>query len=299
MLRGSGQIEWDDAGIASTGRFSTEALDFAAAFGPVSGASGVIEFTDLLNLVTAPDQTLRVVAINPGIEVNDGVLRYALEPGNILAVKEGRWPFMDGSLRLRPVDIELGEDHAVRYVLDIDGIDAARFVQRLELGNLAATGKFDGQLPLIFDKDGGRIESGRLTSREPGGNVSYVGELTYKDLSPMANFAFDALRSIDFRHMAIQLEGPLDGEVVTRVTFDGISQGEEASSNFVTRRIAKLPIRFRLNIRAPFIQLMTSMRSLYDPEYVLDPRVLGITGKAAELTRPKSNVQPLESEIAP
>jgi hypothetical protein len=292
-LRGAGRIDWNEAGVTSNGRFGTDKLDFAAAFGPVTGTSGTIEFTDLLGLVTAPDQTLKVAAINPGIEVNDGLLTYALLPGQILSVKGGRWPFFDGTLRLQPVDIEIGTDHTVRYVLEIEGIDAARFVQRLELGNLAASGTFDGSLPLIFDKDGGRIEEGRLVSRPPGGNVSYVGELTYKDLSPMANYAFDALRSVDYRQMAIQLDGPLDGEIITRVAFDGISQGEGASRNFITKRIAKLPIKFRLNIRAPFMQLVSSMRSLYDPEYIRDPRMLGIVEEA------KSRVQTSESDEKP
>jgi len=302
VLRGAGRIDWNSLGVTSTGRFATDRLDFAAAFGPVAGTSGTIEFTDLLGLVTAPDQTLRVASINPGIEVNDGLITYALLPGRVLRVKGARWPFLEGKLRLRPVDIPLGSDGPVRYVLVINGIDAARFVQHLELGNLAATGVFDGRVPLIFDKDGGRIEKGRLTSREPGGNISYVGELTYKDLSEMGNFAFDALRSVDFKQMAIQLDGPLDGEIITRVAFEGISQGEGASSNFVTRRIAGLPIQFRLNIRAPFMQLVSSMRSLYDPEYIRDPRMMGII-EDAKARKPanqqKSGVQPPASDGNP
>ncbi|MBM3595024.1 MAG: C4-dicarboxylate ABC transporter, partial [Alphaproteobacteria bacterium] len=164
-----------------------------------------------------------------------------------------------------------------------------RFIEHIDMGNIAATGTFDGRLPLVFDIDGGRIEEGRLTSREPGGNLSYVGELTYEDLSAMGNFAFDALRSVDYRQMAIQFDGPLDGEIITRAQFDGISQGEGASSNFITKRIARLPILFRLNIRAPFFQLVSSMRSLYDPDYVRDPRQLGIIpegASAASVSRP-------------
>ncbi|MBV1917366.1 MAG: YdbH domain-containing protein, partial [Sphingomonadaceae bacterium] len=203
-----------------------------------------------------------------------------------------------------------------RYVLTIDGLDAALFVQHLELGNLAATGSFDGKLPLVFDKNGGRIEDGYLNSRPPGGNVSYVGELTYEDLSGIANFAFDALRSVDYRQMDIGLSGSLEGEIVTSVTFDGIRQGEGASSNFLTRRLARLPIRFRINVRAPFMQLVTSVRSLYDPGYVRDPRLLGIFDQkempAAPLTpqfpsppqmpptRPdEPSIQPSESDEMP
>ena len=62
----------------------------------------------------------------------------------------------------------------------------------------------------------------------------------------------------------------------TRVRFDGVSQGEGASSNFITRRLAALPLQFRVNIRAPFYQLITSLKSLYDPAAVRDPRSLGL-----------------------
>ena len=133
----------------------------------------------------------------------------------------------------------------------------------------------------MFDENGGRLEGGQLISRPPGGNVSYVGALSYKDLSTMANFAFDALKSLDYRRMQIDLNGPLEGEIVTRVSFDGIAQGAGAKRNFLTQRFAKLPIRFNISIRGPFHQLMTSFKSLYDPSYVRDPRDLGLIGGAA------------------
>ena len=46
-IRGSGRIDWSGAGVTSTGRFSTDNLDFAAAFGPVQGARGAVVFSDL------------------------------------------------------------------------------------------------------------------------------------------------------------------------------------------------------------------------------------------------------------
>jgi hypothetical protein len=298
-VRGLGRIDWGDSEVTSSGRFATDGLDFAAAFGPVKGTSGEIVFTDLLGLVTAPDQSLRIAAINPGIEVNDGVVRFALQPGDVLSVKGGHWPFLEGKLDLQPVDIVFGSKDEVRYELVIDGIDAARFVQRLELSNLSATGSFDGRLPLVFDENGGRIEGGRLVSRPPGGNVSYVGDLSYEDLTPMANFAFEMLRSVDYRQMDIDLSGSLEGEIITSVTFDGIKQGEGASSNFVTRQIARLPIRFRLNIRAPFIQLVSSVRSLYDPAFIRDPQMMGLSLPAGEPKPPAPPTNPAQPAMPP
>ena len=72
IVTGAGRVDWGANGVTSSGQLTTDALDFAAAFGPVKGASGTIRFTDLLSLTTAPGQKLRVASINPGIEVLDG-----------------------------------------------------------------------------------------------------------------------------------------------------------------------------------------------------------------------------------
>ena len=278
LIRGGGVIEWTPSGgVTSTGSFSSDDLDFAAAFGPVKGASGTVEFTDLIGLTTAPNQKIRVASVNPGIEVTEGEVVFRLERGELLAVQGGQWPFMGGTLILRDVDLNLGISEERSYVFEIVGLDAAQFVAEMDLENLSATGIFDGTLPIIFDKDGnGRIEEGVLISRPPGGNISYVGDLTYEDLSTIANFAFDALRSLDYSQMRLVMNGPLTGEIVTQVRFDGVQQGEGTKSNFITRQFAKLPIQFQINIRAQFYQLITSLKSMYDPASVRDPRELGL-----------------------
>ncbi len=305
IITGTGRIDWVGDNLTSTGRFTTENLDFAAAFGPVRGASGTVEFSDLLGLVTAPDQRLKLAAINPGIEVNDGDVSFQLEPDRVLVVNGARWPFIDGTLELLPTRMVLGASEVRKFTLKLEGANAARFIAQLELGNLAATGVFDGTLPLVFDEDGGRIEGGLLVSRPPGGNVSYVGELTYKDMGTMANFAFQSLRSIDYRRMEIAMDGAIDGEIVTKLRFDGVRQGTGAKRSIVTRGLAGLPIQFNVNIRAPFQRLVTSFKALYDPTYVRDPRELGLVdkdGKPPPAPAPApalpGNVQPIQPPVS-
>lgn len=290
-VHGSGRIDWDEAGVTSRGTFTSDGLDFAAAFGPVEGVSGTVRFTDLLGMVTAPDQTLKIARMNPGIEVDDGVMSFEMKPNHLLVVNGAHWPFMQGTLTLEKAHMTIGEAETRYYTLKVDGLDAASFVRRLELSNIYATGVFDGELPLVFDENGGRIENGYLASRSPGGNVSYVGELTYEDLSAMGNFAFDALKSVNYQRMEIGLGGSLSGEILTRISFDGLSQGTGASKNFLTKQVAKLPIRFILNIKAPFFSLFGSMRSLYDPTFVTDPRTLGLVDKNGNV-RPGQTVAP-------
>jgi hypothetical protein len=293
VITGSGHIEWTEKGVTSTGRFSSDNLDFAAAFGPVKGASGTIEFSDLINLTTAPNQKLRVASINPGIEVTDGEITFALRGGKLLEVEGATWPFMGGTLSLRKVDLNFGVSEERRYVFDIVGLQAAEFVQRMDLANLSATGTFDGTIPIVFDASGtGRIENGVLDARPPGGNVSYVGALSYKDMGAIANFAFDALKSLDFKKMHVEMNGNLTGEIVTRVSFDGVKQGAGAKRNFLTKRFENLPIRFNINIKAPFYQLITSIKAMYDPASVRDPRELGLLTSDGKRLKTVANPAP-------
>ncbi|MEO6042228.1 MAG: YdbH domain-containing protein [Croceibacterium sp.] len=292
-VRGTGVVEWGPGGVTSTGRFSSTSLDFAAPFGPVKGASGTIEFTDLIGLTTAPGQRIHVASVNPGIEVTDGDVLLSLKSGQILAVEAGTWPFLGGTLTLRPVIITFGAAEERHYVLEVNELDAARFIDRMELANLSATGIFDGTLPIVFDAKGdGKIVNGLLASRPPGGNLAYVGDLTYKDLSTMANMAFGALRSLNYREMTIAMNGDLTGEIVTRVRFDGVSQGKGATKNVVTRALAGLPLRFDVNIRAQFYQLISSIRAMYDPSAIKDPRTLGLLDAQGNVIRRETTAVP-------
>lgn len=285
-VTGTGRIDWNAKGVTSTGKFNSDGLDFAAAFGPVKGAKGTVVFTDLLGMVTAPDQRLQIASINPGIEVFDGILSFQIEPNRLLVVNGAEWPFIDGTLKLLPTRMVLGNAEVRRFTLKLEGANAAKFVQQLDLGNISATGVFDGTVPLVFDEEGGRIENGLLVSRPPGGNISYVGELTYKDLSTMGNFAFQTLRSLDFTRMEIGIDGKLDGDIVSNMRFEGVRQGPGAKQNFITRQLGRLPIRFNVNIRAPFYQLVTSFKSFYDSAYVRDPRSLGLVDANGKPTSP-------------
>lgn len=287
-VTGTGRIDWDERKLTSTGRFSTDGLDFAAAFGPVTGTRGTVVFTDLLGLVTAPDQRLTLATINPGIEVHEGELSFQLEPDRVLVVNGAKWPFIDGTLELMPTRMVLGAAEVRRFTMKVTGANMAKFVNQLELSNISASGIFDGTLPLVFDEEGGRIEGGLLISRPPGGNLSYVGELTYKDLSAMGNYAFQILRSLDFNRMEIGLDGQIDGDILTTFKIEGVRQGPGSKRNFITKQLSKLPVQFNINIRAPFYQLVTSFKSMYDDAYVRDPRSLGLIGSDGKKRDPNA-----------
>jgi translocation and assembly module TamB len=266
-VSGDGRIEWSAAGVKSSGRFGTKALDFAAAFGPVTGLSTDVVFTDLLGLQSAPLQMARIAVANPGIPAFDGQISYHLLPDQQVQIEGGRWPFYGGELILEPTVLDFDVAKARKLTFRLVGMDAEKFLAGYELENIRVSGVFDGTLPMIFDSEGGRIVGGSLKSRAGGGELSYLGQLSYEEMGAMANFAFEALRAIRFEDMQIGVNGNIGGEVVTEVQFKGLQQGSAARRNYITKQLAKLPIQFNVRIQAEFLSLFGSLRSLYDAEY--------------------------------
>ena len=269
-VSGDGIIEWDSKGVRSRGKFGTNGIDFAAAFGPVTGLSTEVNFTDLLGMETAPGQVAKIAVVNPGVPAFDGRLQYRLLADQKVQIEGGRWPFYGGELILEPTILDFDIKAKRELTFRLVGLDAEKFLAGYELENLRVSGVFDGTLPMVFDAEGGRIIGGSLTSRPGGGEVSYLGQLSYEEMGTFANFAFEALRSIRFEEMQIGVEGNIAGEVVTQVKFRGLQQGSGAKRNFITKQLAKLPLEFNVRIEAEFLTLIGSLRALYDAEYAAE-----------------------------
>ena len=305
-MYGQGRIAWSgDGSVTSTGEFSTDDMDLAAAFGPVEGLKGTVRFTDLLGLETAPGQTVQVASINPGILVENGVIRYQLLPGELVKIEEGRWPFMGGVLILRETILNLGKPTAKRLTFEVVGLDAAQFVSSFNYQDIKATGTFDGVLPMIFDENGGRIVGGRLDSRPPGGSLSYTGAVDRANLGFMAEFAFDALRELRYQSMIIRLDGDLAGEFATRLTIDGVGLGQSGSARLLRRFTQQLPLKFNVTIRGPFRALIGTAKSLRDPRALISTaldtpleEIPGITTEVRQREEDSTQTQtPVVNEI--
>ena len=307
-VTGQGRINWSGSGnVTSTGEFSTAGMDLAAPFGPVTGLTTTVRFTDLLGLETAPGQVATVRSINPGILVENGVIRYQLLPNQMVKIERGEWPFMGGRLVLQETILNFGRPSAKRLTFEVIGLDAKVFVDSLGFPGLEITGIFDGVLPMIFDESGGRIVGGRLEARPPGGVFAYTG--TKPEAGLMAGVAFDLLSRMRYGQMVIRLDGDLAGEFATRFAISDIGLNQEGGgfvAGLVRRSFRNVPLKVNINITGPFRAIIQMAKGFQDPTKVIEPVMpfpLDTPGIVVETRRIRkeseqtSNVPPIEEQV--
>jgi hypothetical protein len=272
-VTGRGDIAWSAGGaVMSTGDFATRNMDLAAPFGPVTGLSTSVHFTDLLGFASAPHQVATVASVNPGIIVNNGVIQYELLPNQLVKIERGEWPFMGGRLILEETILNFGKPTPKRLTFELQGFDAKQFVDSLGFSGIQITGTFDGVLPMIFDENGGRIVGGRLDARPPGGEIQYTG--TKPAAGMVAGLAFDLLRDLRYRSMIVRLDGDLAGEFATRLTIDQVSVGTTGGgfvAGLVRSAFRKLPLKLNVTINGPFRALIQTAKAFKDPTQVIAP----------------------------
>lgn len=207
-----GRIGWQ-AGTegSSSGRLTVDGLDFASPAGPVKGLRGVLDFTSLTPLVTAPNQrltadSLETVAPLTGIDVTFGV------DASTVTVGGGELALAGGKVRIEPLSIPLDRTLPVTGVLVLENVQLGQIIAGAGFGDkVDLDAVVSGRLPFTYDAvqgvriQGGSLEAvqpGRLsikrealTGLEAGGAGEGVPPGTVEDLAyqAMENLAFDLL----------------------------------------------------------------------------------------------------------
>lgn len=292
-LTGRGEIAWRPGLTTSTGTFSTQSANFAAAFGPIEGLTTTVRFTDLLRLETAPGQIAQIAMIRAGIDVSNGTIRYQLRPGSQVQIEGGQWPFAGGELLLQPTLLDFSKPETRYLTFQVVGLQAAQFIDQAGLTAIDLTGTFDGVLPMQFDVRGARIVGGRLEARPEGGTLSYAGVVDRANMPAAGRLVFDALRSMRYSRLEIRLDGALAGEFLSRIRLEGLSAANR--QNFIVRQLARIPFRFNISIRGPLRAVIGITRDMKDPSILIQPVLPeALQGHPTTVT----TVQNQESEVS-
>lgn len=263
-----------DKPLQSSGTARLNNLDFGTLPGPFTGVSTELEFSSIFPLETSGAQTLFVDSFNPGIALNDGVIKYELVEGGVKII-DARWPLINGTVSIDPTLWSfLGEKN--RVTLRINDVSVGAFLGDIGGGNLSATGDVTGTIPVIIDGVNVLIDGG-IVAVENGGVIQYrspplVSPVDlipekYLTLSEMykiqqldensdpeknlgKDLAFTALRNFEYQSLSAKLNGPIDGEVELSISFLGRNPKILAGTQF----------KFNVTIIGELVNLARSLK---------------------------------------
>jgi len=254
-----GQFAWDPAlpeGISS-GRLTIPGLDFTTPAGPVKGLKGVIDFTNLAPLTTAPGQSLRIDSLQTITPLTDLDLTFSLDKAAV-QVAGGEIQVAGGAIRVEPFSVPLDRAEPFDGVIVFD---------RVQLGDLIKGAGFDdkvtldavasGRLPFSFDPASGvRISGGTLAAVQPGRLSIQREALSGLEADgggaippgTVEDLAYQAMENLAFDTLSARVDSEDEGQVRVRFQIRGRHDPPERQelrltwAELISRRFLNRPL---------------------------------------------------------
>ena len=269
-------IVWTRDALNSNGTVGLQGVSLATSTIPiVNDVRGDIYFDNLFELTTPPGQQVTVGELNPGISVLNGRIRFQLLPEEQVSIEQAEFDFASGTLAMSPTMITLGSEET-RFELTLRDVDAGELISTFEIPDLAATGRVEGNFPLLLTRRSAFIQNGVLRTSPEGGTIAYTGNAGGDAAGP-ARIAFDALRDFRYDALSLTLDGDLNGEVVSSIEFSGHNQGGAVDLGDIAPipgvgavTVRGVPFDFNVRISAPFRSLAQTAATITDPSVILN-----------------------------
>ena len=275
-VAGDARFTINNGKIAGTADVRIQNFGFQTTrLGRVTGINGTVNFADLMELETAPNQVFTLGSVNPGIPLTDGRIVYDLRENGILHLDSVTFPFGGGKLAIAPFDwaLEGGlKDQSV--AVTAEAISITQLVEILKLPDTVATGTLSGSFPIVFTDNRVQIKDARLKADEPGGRLSYTGGAVDAAAGQDANasLAFDALRDLKFEVLEIGIDGDLAGDLRAELLLVGENINPLPMGNRLTLPAGQA-VEFAIGFDLPIGKLIENNLGFLNQEDLIDATV--------------------------
>ena len=194
------------------------------------------EFSDMLALTTWPGQEIKIGYMDPGVPLNDGVIKFQIVEGTTTQLESAVWPFAGGELGVLPTVFETGgaASKADTIIVEARAWKLDQLIEVLRVPDLKATGTVSGRFPIDLEGANIMIRDATLEADEAGGSLAYTGSMTetVKGQNQYADYAFDALRDLDYTVMRVGASGNLIGNIIVTANLLGRSDDVLGGAEF-------------------------------------------------------------------
>jgi hypothetical protein len=206
------------------------------------------------------DQTVSVGRLDFGLELTDGLIRYRLKPGGIVAIESASWKFAGGELTTIG-EIDLQSENWDTSLL-VKGVNLTQLIELVNLEGLSGSGTLGGNLPIALVGEEIEIRNAVLRSTGEAGVIRYrpdPGMANVAAADPHFATTMTVLENFHYDRLEIEINGSATGAVVVQIHLAGINPDYQDGH----------PIEFNLSVDARLSDLLrTGMRIYRMPEKI-------------------------------
>lgn len=211
-ISGPIKIRIDDVGLESTDK------------GTVSGLSGKIVFDTLYPLATRGFQDISAAQADIGLPLESVQTRVNIGASGVTELRDTRAQFAGGTVSADPFRLGKTGKSFPSIPIHVRDVDLEKAAHAFSAKDLKTKGMVDGDMVLTQTETGQFSLRGTLTGRTPGGLIRYDPQEIPAFLSgddPGLETTRLALRNFQYNTLSIAFDGPLDGDLKTRLSASG------------------------------------------------------------------------------
>lgn len=248
----SGAASWNKDGVTASAGLDMRRLGFAiAAAGVFEGVTGKVQIADLINMKSAPGQSLAIDRVTFGMPIDKGVIRFQLIGYDAIRVEGAEWPFAGGYIRVKPADFSFKGDAENRIVAQAVNWNLATIVEQFKLPDLKLVGIVAGDFPVVFRTGSAEVDNAVLEASKEGGVIQYTGSPAEAAAQADENSAmvFNALKDFHYEVLKVGLDGNLAGRMMMTLSVLGSNPNV----------LDGVPFQLNIGIDSDLVQLITSL----------------------------------------
>lgn len=214
---GAATLAWSRQGLDGHAKLTLDRIGFETDNGTVDGLGGTIVFDRLVPLATAPEQLLHIRKIDAGAALTDMSVRFALSPGGILRIDRAEANFAGGKIALVAPAVDLVAQKATASV-SFEDVRLEQVLALADLGDLHATGRLHGAIPIRIADGKIAINAGALTAKG-GGTLRFKSERAKQILKgggDQVALMLQALEDFSYERLGVDIDKSITGNA--RVT---------------------------------------------------------------------------------
>ena len=207
-IEAGGRLRWGRRARASDFTVRVEDLSFDLEGIRVDGVGGKVVIDRAWPLRTPPGQTLVARRIDVGAPMTDAVVRFRIDERSRLAIEEARVDLLGGRFAVGPAIFDPAADRH-RANVRLTGIDMESLLAIAEIDGAAATGRLNGEIPLVVSRDGFSV-TGAVLKTEAAGVLLYAPVFPPPALQGGGegiSLMLDALKNFHYDEVSVAVDG--------------------------------------------------------------------------------------------